>query len=308
KSRLYGESNPMFAQSITGYVSGEDATSAGVAGVAEGSSAAMATSRVGSYLISGSTGTLSAGNYDFTAVDLPGGLTIDPAPLTITPADVTKPFGIAVELREYTLTGLRNGETVGSVTLGSAGADASAPVEGSPYDIVAANAAGGSFDAGNYRIVYNTGLLTVLPIPNPVLDDPPVDSSMLVALAQTFVSPGDVYGLGTHGLISVDLLVPATADNQGTIVVTLPGSQLLRDASFRFSLPQEVSESLQAGSEAVTLSDGRPLPGWLAYRHPRKVFEGWNVHREALPLSVTISSDERSWEVIITEEKLHGPM
>ena len=69
QSRLYGQSNPAFTETITGFVNGENATSAGITGSATGSSAASATTGVGRYAITGSTGNLAAANYDFTAVD-----------------------------------------------------------------------------------------------------------------------------------------------------------------------------------------------------------------------------------------------
>ena len=56
---------------------------------------------------------------------------------------------------------MQNGETIGTVTLTSAGAISNAPVSGSPYSIVPSAATGGTFTPGNYAITYTNGALTV---------------------------------------------------------------------------------------------------------------------------------------------------
>src|SRR5439155_949221 len=56
---------------------------------------------------------------------------------------------------------LVNGDTVGSVTLTSAGAAASATVTGSPYTITPSAAVGSGL--ANYTISYHDGHLTVIP-------------------------------------------------------------------------------------------------------------------------------------------------
>ncbi len=60
---------------------------------------------------------------------------------------------------EFTTDGLVNGDSVSGVTLTSDGAAATAPVSGSPYAIVASDAAGSGLD--NYTISYTNGSLTV---------------------------------------------------------------------------------------------------------------------------------------------------
>ncbi len=74
KTRLYGQSNPTFTETITGFVNGENASSALITGSATGSSMATISSAPGSYTITGNTGNLAAANYYFTAAN--GTLTI----------------------------------------------------------------------------------------------------------------------------------------------------------------------------------------------------------------------------------------
>jgi hypothetical protein len=96
-----------------------------------------------------------------------GQLFVDPAALTVTANDAAKTYGQTTTFTgtEFAATGLQNGETIGSVTLASAGAAPTASVAGGPYAITAANATGGTFDPGNYTITYVDGQLTVNPAP-----------------------------------------------------------------------------------------------------------------------------------------------
>jgi len=104
--------------------------------------------------------------YDITYAN--GALTINPAPLTITANDITKTYGDEITFAgtEFTSQGLVNSETIGKVDLASDGAPATAPVSGSPYDIIPSNATGGTFDPNNYDISYVNGKLTVISSPS----------------------------------------------------------------------------------------------------------------------------------------------
>ncbi len=129
----------------------------------------------GSYSVSDGNG---GNNYSVSVLTAPG--TISPAPLTITAQDVGKVYGQTPVLSAFAASALVNGETVGSVTLTSAGQVASASVAGSPYAIVPSSATGGTFTPGNYSISYVNGVLTVTPaavvppIVPPELVDPEV--------------------------------------------------------------------------------------------------------------------------------------
>jgi MBG domain (YGX type)/YDG domain len=80
QSRIYGSANPTFTQTITGFVNGETAVTANIVGTALGTSSANATTNVGTYSITGTTGGLAAANYDFVAAN--GTLTINKAQLS----------------------------------------------------------------------------------------------------------------------------------------------------------------------------------------------------------------------------------
>ncbi len=163
KTRLYGEANPALSTTVSGFVNGETAgTAAGYSGAGSATTTASATTNVGSATISASAGSLSATNYSFSNLS-DGALTIYPAPLIVIAGSVSKLYGETPTLSGFGYAGLQNSETIGNVTLTSAGTVASAGVSASPYTITPSAATGGSFSTANYAISYVDGALTVLP-------------------------------------------------------------------------------------------------------------------------------------------------
>ncbi|MDB5778063.1 MAG: filamentous hemagglutinin N-terminal protein, partial [Polaromonas sp.] len=130
------------------------------------------------------TGTFTPSDYTIKYVN--GAMTVTPAPLTVTANDATKAHGqtAVLPLSAFTSVGLKNGETISSVTQTSPGTAASAG-EG-PYAITPTDAAGGTFTPGNYAITYTDGTLMVTPVTPPVVTppvvSPPVVSPPVVAL------------------------------------------------------------------------------------------------------------------------------
>ena len=117
---------------------------------------------MGTYPIvaSGATGgTFDPANYIISYND--GTLTVNAATLIIAANDQSKTYGatLALGTSAFASFGLQNGETIGSVTLTSAGAVNTANV--GTYPIVASAATGGTFNPANYIISYNDGTLTV---------------------------------------------------------------------------------------------------------------------------------------------------
>ena len=98
---------------------------------------------------------------------------VQAAPLTITASNQPKNYGQTLTFNgsEFTSSGLKNGETIGSVTLTSAGTAPGANVAGSPYTITPSLATGGTFNANNYSITYQTGNLTVNTAPLTITAD-----------------------------------------------------------------------------------------------------------------------------------------
>ena len=101
--------------------------------------------------------------------------TVSPATLTLTANNQSKLYGATQTTpvtgsSAFTPTGLKNSETVGTVTLtyGTGGLLAMDAV-GSTSTITPSAAAGGTFNAGNYTIGYVQGTLTVVAVPPPVV-------------------------------------------------------------------------------------------------------------------------------------------
>jgi hypothetical protein len=98
---------------------------------------------------------------------------VNPAALTITANPQTKAYGTPLTFgggsTNFTASGLQNGETVGTVTLAVSGNGGATNAPAGTYTITPSAAAGGTFNAANYDITYNTGTLTVtLPPTTPV--------------------------------------------------------------------------------------------------------------------------------------------
>ena len=158
-SKVYGQTSTLTGFTSIGLQNGET-----IGSVAESSAGTSATANVSSYAIGASNatgGTFDANNYTITYVG--GNLTVTPAALTVTASNASKVYGQTPTLTGFTSIGLQNGETIGSVAESSTGTSATASVAGGPYAITASNAAGGTFDAGNYTISYVNGSLAVTP-------------------------------------------------------------------------------------------------------------------------------------------------
>jgi uncharacterized repeat protein (TIGR03803 family) len=101
-----------------------------------------------------------------SATDTSTTLTVNPAALSITASAQSKNYGQTLAFGSgstlFASSGLQNGETVGSVTLDCSGGAATAAV--GSYTITPSAATGGTFNAANYSITYNTGELAVNPV------------------------------------------------------------------------------------------------------------------------------------------------
>ena len=62
---------------------------------------------------------------------------------------------------QFTSSGLENGETIGSVTVAVTNNGGAATADVGSYTITASSPTGGTFDASNYNITYDSGTLSV---------------------------------------------------------------------------------------------------------------------------------------------------
>jgi gliding motility-associated-like protein len=99
-----------------------------------------------------------------------GDVAIEVAPLTVTAKPVNKPYGMtlnnAVTSTDFTVTGLKNSETIGNVILSyGSGAAATDPANVYIGSVSVSGASGGTFNPNNYDIKYVPADVTVIGAP-----------------------------------------------------------------------------------------------------------------------------------------------
>ncbi|HLX72144.1 MAG TPA: MBG domain-containing protein, partial [Verrucomicrobiae bacterium] len=161
-TKTYGQTYTFAGTEFTasGLVNGDVVTSATLSSPGAAPTANVAGSPY-AITINNAVGDAGLTNYNISYTGAQ--LSVGPANLGITAKNQTKIYGQVFTFTgtEFTPAGLQNSETVGSVTLTSLGAPATASVAGSPYNIVPSAATGGTFDPNNYSINYFNGALTV---------------------------------------------------------------------------------------------------------------------------------------------------
>jgi parallel beta-helix repeat protein len=150
-TKIYGDADPAFSVSYSGFAAGDDASSLGTL------SLTTPGVHAGAYAITASG--LSSPNYAITY--LPGTLTITPAPLVIAAADATKTYGQPNPAFTLLYTGFRNGDNPASL-------------DGAPLILASADqttgvgdyalSPGGLFST-DYAITFQAGTLHIIPAP-----------------------------------------------------------------------------------------------------------------------------------------------
>lgn len=151
-SRRYGDANPRFEFIYSGLKEGEDANDV-LSKLPVATCSARANSQVGYYDIEVS-GAESA-NYEITYT--PGILTVEKAPLTIRPKDVSRIYGQTNPEFEICYMGFKNNED--ESVLFRAPQVTTTATENSPTGQYSITASGAS--AQNYEIAYEQGILTI---------------------------------------------------------------------------------------------------------------------------------------------------
>ena len=157
-SRTYGETNPVLADTITGFVNGET-QAAVVTGNPALSTTATQSSGVGSYPITPTIGSLAASNYSFSFIQ--GNLLVTSATLTGLAGNQIRLYGQTNLPFTVTYSGFVNGDNAGIVTgtlVGTTPAQTNSPVGAYPINISGQS-------APNYTINYQPGILTINPSP-----------------------------------------------------------------------------------------------------------------------------------------------
>jgi filamentous hemagglutinin family protein len=241
-SRVYGEANPVFSGSITGFRNGETFADV-VIGSAVFASVADATSNAGQNAINGS-GLASTGNYTFgQAAGNATALTITPRPLAVTATSVSRYYGDAnPPAAPIVAIGLVNGDAVVASSVTS-----SATVTSSVGSYVTTPNAT-TFSSGlasNYAISYVNGALTVLPRPITITA---ADQSRIYGEANP-----NIGAVTTNGLVNGDTLSVAFVASSATAFSNV-GSYNLTPSSVGFTAGSSSNYAIAyaAGSLSVT--------------------------------------------------------
>ena len=193
-TRVYGDPNPTFSASFTGFVNGDDAADLG--GILAFSTSATTASPVGTYAVTPSG--LTSTNYAFTYA--PQDLTITKASLTITANDAARDYGVPNPTFTATYGGFVNGDDAGDLdtppSLATTALISSAPGD---YPITVSGAT-----STNYDITVSAGTLTVGQTSLTVTVDP---------VSKTYGDPNPTFTVSFSGFVNGDTV----ADLGGTL-------------------------------------------------------------------------------------------
>lgn len=209
-SRFYGNANPAFTASITGFLPGDGI--ADLDGAALLTTTATGTSGIGQYGIDAALGTLlSAQGYQFTFA--PGVLTVTPRPIIVTADALSRIYGNANPALTFTVGGLGlvNGDQLTGALATTAGPTTGVGTVAITQGSLAANP--------NYALTFVNGLLTITPRPLTITAD---SFSRIYGNA----NPALTFTVGGLGLVNGDQLTGALATGGvttgvGTVPITL---------------------------------------------------------------------------------------
>ena len=259
QTRLYGQSNPTFTETVSGYVNGD--TAAILTGSATGSSVATNTTGIGTATITGSTAGFGVndGNYTFAAAN--GTLTINKAHLTVTADDQSMTYGgSSLPTLTDTITGYMNGEGSGVIS-GSASLSTSATAyngtagSGSNAGAYTITAGNGTLSAANYDFTPVNGTLTVNKATLTVTADN--QTRLYGAANPTFTETVSGYQNGDTAAIltgsATGNSTATTTTGVGTATITGSGGTLgVNDGNYTFAAPVNGTLTINKAHLTVT--------------------------------------------------------
>ena len=212
QSKVYGQANPTFTISYTGFINGDNASAITAPTV---STTATTSSGAGSYPITLSGG--SAANYNLTLQN--GALTVTKAALTADANDQSRSYGLVNPALTITYTGFVNGDNASTIIAPTAITTATASSATGTYPITLS---GGS--AANYNLTLQGGTLTVTKAALTADANDQSRSYGQVNPALTITYTGFVNGDNASTIIAPTASTTATASSAaGTYPITLSG-------------------------------------------------------------------------------------
>jgi len=242
-TRQYGQPNPPFSLTFSGFVNGD--TPASLGGTLSCTTTATITSSVGVYPITCSG--LVSPNYTITFT--PGTLTVTQAVITITANNLSKAFDAPNPTLTWTASGFVNGDTTSVFTVNpvcTTTATTTSPV--GIYPITCSGAA-----AVNYSFVYVAGTLTI------------TCHYVTIGIAPSTVAPGGTITVSatvmscsnsTQTIVEKFVLsgplVAATCSISETVMFTTPPFALLPKTDEKVSFPFVIPKSSCPGEFTIT--------------------------------------------------------
>ena len=257
--RIYGQPNPTFSYTLTGFLNGD--TSAVATGAPALTASATNASPVGQYTISVAAGTLASSKYTFALTN--GVLTINRATLAVTPTAVSMTYGSASPAISYQITGFALNDTasvVSGVPSFSTAASSSSAVGAYPITGVVGNLA-----ASNYSFQINSATIAVKPAVLTVTAAPAAGTYGSAVPALTFSVTGFVNGDKATAVSGVPTLSTAAAANSpaGVYPVTAAVGSLAA-ANYTFTcVPGQLtiakaSAKVTANNQSITVGNAVP--------------------------------------------------
>jgi sugar lactone lactonase YvrE len=256
-ARTYGQANPAFAYTLTGFLNGD--TSAVVTGVPTLTASVTNASPAGQYPIAVAAGTLASSKYTFALAN--GILTVNPAVLTVTAASAAGTYGSAMPALTFNITGFVNGDSA-TVVSGVPTLSTTATAT-SPAGVYPVTAAVGSLAAANYTFTCVPGELTIAKAPAKVTAN---NQSITVGNAVptlTYTVTGLVNGDTTASALSGTPTLTTTATSSsaaGSYAITIAaGSMTAKNYALTF-----VNGTLTIAQSTSTVYNPQPPPKHLA--------------------------------------------
>jgi gliding motility-associated-like protein len=230
QSKTYGAANPTLTATYSGFINGD--TQASLTTLPTLSSTATTASNAGSYTVTASGAVMPGYNI----VYIPGTLTVNKAPLTISADNKSKTYGTVNPPLTASYNGFVNGDTQASLTTlptltNNTGVNA-APGN---YPITT-----GGAQSANYNINYADGLLAIIPLSNVTLSNLTVSNGSL--------SPGFATGTTNYTVtVNYDLqYLTFTPTYEATATATINGTAVPNGSA---SYPLAIA----AGTNTITI-------------------------------------------------------
>lgn len=180
-TRFYGDANPTFLTSISGFLTGDGPGD--LTGAAQFTTQATPTSNVGAFAIQIALGTLLSEQGYQLVIGNPGVLTVTPRPITVTADNLMRIYGNANPALTFTVGGL--GLVNGDQLTGALATEANATTGMGSAAITQGTLAATS----NYALTFNPGILIIRAPPTPS------EINNAIVLVGTDIGFDDVPGL-----------------------------------------------------------------------------------------------------------------